>query len=229
MPWLKLYFTEPQVLHYIFRWNNGHENTLRTNEAQHLFLECLQAGAVASVWLNPMSVIRFQCWLNHTSFQKEVSNLWHGRGIKNFHKGLTATLLRDVVFGGVFAFLRHWNAFGYMDHTDYKYKQEFMWNAMAALVATTASSPFNYIRNMQFATPFNEKPLLISELLRDIINGYKGCIGLKQKFEYIQIRFKFGWGTLRVGLSLALGSQIYEYLVHTLNDDADELIEKSDI
>ena len=141
-------------------------------------------------------------WLYHTTFQKEISNLWYGRGVKNFGKGLLATLWRDVVFGAVYASSRHWNAFGWIDHENnhYDYQQEFVWNGFCALVATTASSPFNYIRNIQFATPPNEKPLSMLELSKVIIAGYKASNGLLEKFNFLQIRFKFGWGTLRVGL-----------------------------
>ncbi len=175
------------------------------------------AGGMMSTILNPMSVIRFQCWLYHTSFQKEVANLWYGRGFKNFSKGLVATLIRDIVFGASYASTRHWDAFGYIDHHDngYNYQQEFIWNGICALGATTLSSPFNYIRNIQFATPPNEKPLSMMVLSKQIIDGYKETKGGKKKFDFLQIRFKFGWGTLRVGLGMALGSQTYEYFIRT--------------
>ena len=175
-------------------------------------------GAVMSSMLNPLSVIRFQCWLHHTTFSTEVSNLWKGRGFKNFSKGLVATLIRDIVFGGVYSSTRHWTFFGCLDHDEsgYNYAQEFVWNGASALVATTASSPFNYIRNIQFATPSNEIPLTMWELTKQISNGFRQTRGIKNKFDFLQIRFKFGWGTLRVGLGMALGSQAYEYCLRTI-------------
>lgn len=183
------------------------------------FIGGMIAGCVMSALLNPMSVIRFQCWLYHTSFQHEVAKLYYGRGFKNFSKGLSATLIRDIIFGATYSSTRHWDAFGYIDHNTeygYNYQQEFVWNGLCALGATTLSSPFNYIRNIQFATPPEQKPLTILALSKQITTGYKQTKGVKNKFEYLQIRFKFGWGTLRVGLGMALGSQTYEFFLRAI-------------
>ena len=173
-------------------------------------------GAIASTVLNPISVIRMQCWSHHTTFNQEVRALWRGRGMANFSKGLTATVVRDLVFGGMYASSRHNDLFGYLDHSSHNYSQQFIWNGISALLATTVSSPFNYIRNIQLSTPHEMKPKNIFRVSSEIIRGFRQTRGMKAKFDYLQIRFKFGWATLRVGLGMALSSQAYEYCVRNI-------------
>ena len=66
------------------------------------------AGAVMGVVLNPISAVRYQCWgEKNPNFATTAYNMWRKNGYLAFRKGTAPTVLRDVVFGGVFTGTRH--------------------------------------------------------------------------------------------------------------------------
>jgi len=82
----------------------------------------------------------------------------------------------------------------------------------SAFVATMLSSPYNYVRNIQYAVPkdFEGKIPGSSHILKNLITE-----GLKQKtrwgtITYWQFQLRIGWGTGRVAVGMAMTSLCWE-------------------
>jgi hypothetical protein len=89
----------------------------------------------------------------------------------------------------------------------------------AAAIATTASSPINYWRNMQFDTKVGSKPvgliMCMSELKCSIVDAPTTLDRVRQ----IGMKLRVGWGTIRVATGMAVGQQLYDYFSRKLCDD----------
>ena len=178
------------------------------------------AGAFTATVVNPTQVIRYDSWINHTRFRTSVSNLYKGNGLINFSKGLIATLCRDSLFGAMYSLTRHLKyneKFGLINERNYNKYHFFFdgcWNAICAWLATALSSPFNYVRSIQFGTHSHDTPDTIRYIFKKNINGLRSNkLTLRQKYRYINVRLKIGWGTARVALGMAIGSQLYSFFV----------------
>ena len=75
---------------------------------------------------------------------------------------------------------------------------------------------------MQFsASPKDKHPkafTVISELVRDVRQHSDKLV---PRLIFVQHRLAIGWGTLRVGIGMAIGSKLYE-VCHTRFDDNDD-------
>ena len=161
------------------------------------------AGAVTALLLHPLAFVKYQSWGNdERSLWKVTANLMRSSpgGFFIFFRGLSSTLLRDVIFGGVFATGRKW--FTVSDPG-----LKFLSNAVAATAATVLSSPFNYTRAMQFAEGESPTPPSIPQLLARL-SGEVRDLGL----VHLQSRLQIGWGTFRVTLGMSLSAAIYDAL-----------------
>jgi hypothetical protein len=68
------------------------------------------AGAVNGLIMNPVSAIKYHYWgveCGKENFYTTAINMFRKGGLNPFMVGVTATISRDLVFGGIFAFLRH--------------------------------------------------------------------------------------------------------------------------
>ena len=95
---------------------------------------------------------------------------------------------------------------------------------IAGSLGTAIAAPFNYARIMQYASPPGSKqPSILVSLYRLAedtraaraeANG--PCAKVLTSATYIQARLRIGWGTLRVGLSMSIGQQLYDFIItHT--------------
>ena len=177
-------------------------------------------------------------------------------GIRPFFVGIGATLSRDIIFGGTYAFLRHdiYNRYcpvavildgpvveektSVKQHTSNQKESEkdksfatpsssdvvtplltsnqerkirFITNLLAACLATIISSPLNYVRNIHYATSPDTVPASMQNTLRLLVleTSKKGT--LRDKVAYMLVRLTIGWGTARVALGMAFGSEFYYY------------------
>ena len=255
-----------------------------TNEIWLLLVAGLMAGAGNGMIMNPMSSIKYHYW-SHTGcsdvggvvtadkkirFTTVAFDMFKRGGWRPFFVGMNATISRDVIFGGVFAYLRyvlpklpffstycapaptsHSHVYSSSssqramnDSTPYaspvpsgmltspgsemkssKHKNSgdqgtnkiesrhtFLTDLLAGFLATTLSSPLNYVRNIHYSLPPDIKPDSSSAVLIDLWR--KACqektfIG---KVSYLQSRLRLGWGTARVGCGMAFASQCYSFI-----------------
>jgi hypothetical protein len=135
-----------------------------------------------------------------------------------------ATVHRDLIFGGCFAFMRHelWpllkeykqqqshHSISLDKHKTQKQHAAFVTNLFSASMATVLSSPINYVRNIHYATPPNTPPESTAKILRDLVSSaWKESTWL-MKWYFIQSRLRLGWGTARVGCGMAFSAKIYD-------------------
>ncbi|AHE66306.1 hypothetical protein [Legionella oakridgensis] len=174
------------------------------------------AGSIGGALTNGISAVKYHTWgQENASFRSSIREMWALGGFKPFLKGTTATMTRDMVFGSTYEMLR-----SFMNTTDKEDKTtgstpsylEFIHNASAAGVATVASSPFNYVRNMQYAMPPNLKPPSMYEALTHVWNESKNHQpSLLSRLSFFQRQFRIGWGTARVAVGMAVGQNLFDW------------------
>ena len=129
-------------------------------------------------------------------------------GVSLFFIGSTATILRDLTFGGVFSLMRH-----ELTHKKKISRTEtFLIDLFSASTATILSAPLNYVRNMQFAANPEDVPQSISQHLRSL---WVDCFNEKDilvRAKILQRKLRIGWGTARVGCGMAFGSAVYSFV-----------------
>ena len=142
-------------------------------------------------------------------------------GVASLFRGTHATICRDVVWGGTYAVLRHGLPALLCPDADVDAGEvrvhgastfQFSCNVVAALVATVVAAPFNFVRNIQYGhlTERRERKMVqtLKQVWREAANHQSG------RAMYLVSRMNVGWGTLRVGVSMGVGSQLYAFYMH---------------
>lgn len=145
------------------------------------------------------------------NFQSTALEMFRKGGFRPFLVGATATVVRDIIFGGTYAVMRHQLAFStkpnsFRDIDVYNYSI----NLFSACIATVFSSPLNYARNIHYSTPPHDRASTIVEILKDLLKESKSHPSHLDRAKFLQARLRIGWGTARVGLGMAFGAQIYK-------------------
>lgn len=135
-------------------------------------------------------------------------------GIKLFFVGSTATISRDLIFGGIFALFRNELRLVYCNSSSNRKQKSskkihFCIDLISASFATILASPLNYVRNMHYATLIHEKPLTIKQHLVLLWKQTLQETELLNRLRFLQRRLYIGWGTARVGCGMAVGSYLY--------------------
>jgi len=177
-----------------------------------MFLSGLLAGAVNGLVMNPFARIKYQYWGRSQtqtiqgSFIKIGVDMFKQGGLRPFFVGASATIQRDVVFGAFYAILRHELA---SDTAHAPGMNQFSANVVAASVATILSSPYNYIRNMNYATPPGISPKSGSSVMLELWRNAMQETTLRTRLSHVQSRLRIGWGTARVGCGMAVSAKLY--------------------
>jgi len=172
----------------------------------------LLSGCMSGIFTNSISAIKYHTWGDaKRTFFSSAHEMWSQGGIKPFIKGTKATVLRDTTFGCTYEVLRYLmqsklKQYDYDENNQYK----FYCNFMATIVAAIASSPFNYARTIQYATPPHEKPLFITQILHSVWNQSKAMPTIMERMGFFQNQFRIGWGTARVGAGMAVGQAVFD-------------------
>jgi len=146
---------------------------------------------------------------------------WHPRhriklflaGFRPFTKGIAATVLRDSMFGGMFALIKEYTKPSSNSSSPFvvKYRKVLENSSIlfAGLVATISSAPWNYARNIKYSTPPGQRAPSIWCCLKDLYRDARTapCGSL----PFLQQRLRIGWGTARVACGMAVGYQLYEH------------------
>jgi hypothetical protein len=184
------------------------------------FLAGTAAGSVNAIICNPVSAVKYKSWgrdVNRGTVQ-EVMNMLRKGGMRPFGNGLIPTILRDLVFGGCYTFLRF----------DLKYRlqlsQDYQWmaNLLAAAMATVVSGPFNLARNVQYATKSEHISYTVTEVLTNFVHETAERPTTYEKCKHFQNRLRLGWGTMRVAVGMAFGHYVYDKLAGMYEDSKNE-------
>ena len=87
-----------------------------------------------------------------------------------------------------------------------------MTDLISGLIATTLSSPLNYVRNIHYSLPPDIKPDSKNKVLTDLWCKAMEEKSIISKLSHLQSRLRLGWGTARVGCGMALASQFYIFI-----------------
>ena len=170
----------------------------------------LAAGVLCGVILSPPALLKYQLWghPDHTrSILRQASSNWRHGGISVFFRGMPASCARDMVFGGVFATLRKLN-------TEPGQQTSFLGNAIAAAVATTFSSPFNFFRNIQFSVTPSSQAVTMRQCYNQLVDETRQKKTLASQLKFLQERLRIGWGTARVAVGMGMVARCYETLIY---------------
>jgi hypothetical protein len=184
------------------------------------------AGAINGIIMNPVSSIKYHYW-GHSECGKEnflstAKDMYKKGGIKTFFVGASATIIRDILFGGSFSLLRHEllssSSSSLINKSLSKQQEGFAINLISAMVATIISSPLNYVRNVHYSTPSNITPLSAYTILKNLSVEARNQSTILLQMHVIQSRFRIGWGTLRVGCGMAFSANIYSFCSKSISE-----------
>lgn len=216
------YVAQGELNRYLFPYLR---NNLGINQTLSQFFVGMTAGSIGGILTNSIAAIKYHTWgQENASFRSSIHEMWGLGGIKPFLKGTTATMTRDMVFGSTYEMLRSLMSSTVKkseDKTAHEHPPslEFIHNATAAGVATIVSSPFNYVRNMQYATPPNLKPPTTKEALTNVWNESKNSQrSFLGRMSFFQQQFRIGWGTARVAVGMAVGQKLFNWTQEQLSN-----------
>ena len=174
------------------------------------FLAGTAAGTANALIVNPVSAIKYKTWSRDVNrgMLFEAQEMFRKGGIRPFCNGMIPTVLRDLVFGGCYTFVRLELQFRFQLTSDY----QWMANMSAAALATILSGPFNLARNVQYSTRSVHVAQTVAEVLITLVGETKEQPTIFLKWRHIQNRLRIGWGTARVAVGMAFGHYVYDKL-----------------
>eukprot|EP01084_Bolivina_argentea_P276808 472399_1 len=189
-------------------------NTLQLGPTASSITAGTFAGAMNALLLNPIAAVKYTSWNNkqNISYINQLYVMYNKGGKQQFIKGMYATMTRDIIFGSIFAYLRHSRRKQRLFNDNISYKNNLWIDASSAFVATMLSSPFNFVRNIQYATEHNQThiPSMMCVLRNFYLDGLKEN-SVMNRMKYWLFRLRIGWGTARVAVGMSFTSFCYEY------------------
>jgi hypothetical protein len=172
------------------------------------------AGMFNGVVLNKLSAIKYHMW-GHTegaNFWATARIMYREGGWKPFVRGTVPTLIRDTIFGGSYMYFYFvFRTKLLVPHSDSStdgshHTKRMCASVSAAAIATVFSSPFNFVRNMMYAT----SPGVPCMTTLASLKRFKKQVASREKpWSYLQQRLRIGFGTARVAFGMAIGNEIY--------------------
>jgi len=102
-----------RLLYVASGWGEPHQlslGPLRLNiDSVALLSGGVMAGSLSAMLFHPFAVVKYYCWgKEEIKITQAFLQIWQGgRGALVFLRGGSSTLLRDLVFGGIFSLVRH--------------------------------------------------------------------------------------------------------------------------
>ena len=196
----------------------------KSNDNMNYMVGGTFAGICNAFLLNPVSAIKYTRWsdLENLSLRKEFISMYKKGGYRQFMKGMYATMCRDIVFGSTFALMRFGRRARW-DDGDGKtmgYGERLWIDGSSAIVATIMSSPFNFVRNMQYGTPKDVIKIPgMMEVLRELYVTGRREGGVIDASKYWVYRLRIGWGSMRVAVGMSITASCYEVSQKYILDD----------
>ena len=151
------------------------------------FLAGNTAGAVSGVVLNQLTAIKYASWDAEHGFLSTAQRMWREGGIRPFMKGIVPTVLRDTIFGGVFALTKEGCARGIrsVQRRARRVSREEKEHSAASSSAVTAAS---LVQSVSAFTMHNTKTV---DFVSSLLAGAAGTIA-SSPFNYVR-NIKYGW------------------------------------
>lgn len=161
------------------------------------------AGSTVAIITNPLSAIKYRGWDKRTPIIMTATIMYKKGGMKSFFKGTTPRICRDMIFSSGYIMTHYYGKEKFGNG-----KLLFMLDNVSAMVATTLSSPYNYVMNRKYAVkPHNSYPSTY-QIFKELYHLTKQE---SQQVLYLVRRFQIGFGNIRVALGMTISHRIYEY------------------
>jgi len=165
-------------------------------------------GMTIPIFTNPLNVIKMNNW-NHIVSKTEkcpklldlAIEIKKKYGYGEFYKGMIYTVSRDVLFSSAFYYLSN----------NYNKKKSFLNDALFGSVATIIVSPVNYFRNRLY---FDfDKKITLKYMVKETMAETKQKQTVAKQISFLLFsKFNIGYGSLRVGLGMAMSKKLYDLL-----------------
>lgn len=154
------------------------------NQGTCQFISGSLAGALSGFLTNGLSAVKYHNWgKENIHFFLGVKSLFKYGGAQRFFTGTTATVSRDLVFGSTYEVLR----FALAANSTAAF---WLWNGLAAVLATIMSSPFNYIRSTQYAIPPGDKVSHSISILKNLAQEITKEKSVLAQLSFLQNRLR---------------------------------------
>jgi hypothetical protein len=179
----------------------------------------LTAGISYGIVTNPISAIKYFTWGDETrKFYISSLEMWNKGGITPFIKGTLATVSRETSYSTSYELMRYLLRQKFVDPNKSTqnasfnlFTAEFACNVLAAAIGTVASSPFNYARNLQYASTPEDKAPKIKKVLTDLWKESTPHVGKGLgRAGFFADTLKIGWGTFGSAVKMGLGQFIFD-------------------
>jgi hypothetical protein len=84
-------------------------------------------------------------------------------------------------------------------------------NIVAAILATTASAPLNYIRNIKYASPASAPDPSYRRVMLGLWIEARRLPTTKERVQYTIQSLRIGWGSARVGVGMGIGQLAFDF------------------
>mmetsp|Transcript_4360 Transcript_4360/g.6419 ORF Transcript_4360/g.6419 Transcript_4360/m.6419 type:complete len:292 (+) Transcript_4360:76-951(+) len=171
------------------------------------------AGAINGVTLNALNAIKYHSWGPKESytFMETTMHMYRKGGIYPFVRGMTSTVLRDMVFGSIYSTSKFWFSLKLQEQHLSGMEHQII-NAsiplFSGLLATIVSAPFNYSRNVMYAIPPGQPIPSAMTIYKDLWLESKDQP--YSRVRYISSRLRLGWASSRVAIGMAFGNWVYD-------------------
>jgi len=167
------------------------------------------AGVINAIILNPLSYTKYHSWSSPTcrDFKSSFTRILKNQGLRGFYRGSVSTMFRDFVFGGLFSTMRNTH------QPEETSSRRFAINFASCAVATLFSSPWNFVRNMQYGTSTTMPVQGMGPILGALWVEAKAEPTLLRRASHLQQRLRIGWGTARVSVGMALVDLFYTQFI----------------
>jgi hypothetical protein len=179
----------------------------------------LTAGISYGIITNPISAIKYFTWGDESrKFIVSTLEMWNKGGFAPFTKGTLATVNRETSYSTTYELMRYLLHAKFVDKNKSTqnasfnlFTAEFVCNVLAAAIGTVASSPFNYARNLQYASIPEAKAPKIKKVLNELWKESTPHMGKGLgRAGFFAETLKIGWGTLGSAVKMGLGQFIFD-------------------
>lgn len=185
-------------------------------EMSELVAHCMigsLAGSLNGVMTNGMSAVKYYTWLKPgRSFLTSVGQMWSSGCFRPFFNGSTATIGRELLFGVSYEVTRHFlqARLAQSGKADNK-ALYFFSNFLSAGLGVAIAAPFNYARNIQYATPPHEKTATTLKILSNLYNETKKAnMSSLHRLSFFSEKFKLGPATLLVATKIGFNQALFD-------------------
>lgn len=188
------------------------------------------AGGINGLLFNWLTAIKYANWGTTMNARETAVKMYTKGGLIPFARGLGPTLLRDAVFGGVFATIKFRVGSTQKHDEETKHNKKMKESSrhaskglsgvavslVAGCAATIFSSPFNYARNVAYAAQPSET---VPHTFRAIGILIRDSRLDANPVRYAAKRLRIGAGTARVAIGMTVGGELYARFVGLLEPD----------